>query len=203
MTKFAEVSSMVLSPFRGKGKLELIRLIFLVVITFWLFTSNLWAQDDYSDVEHSQDHSDETHMDMNELAVFVGGTAMLENKGTYFSLGLDYLRALSSSGIWGAGGFAEVIFKKHPEWVFGGLIYYRFPNHFFIRTGPGIEILRHEEIDPECNCTHVKSETDFLYRIGLGYSYHKNNLILSPTVDLDIGRSETALVFGLNFGYAF
>lgn len=182
---------------------KLKKIFLLIALTFSIFNTDLRAQDNQSESENSQENLTDTHLKMNELAVFVGGTAMLENKGTYFSLGLDYLRVLSSSGIWGAGGFAEVIFKKHPEWVFGGLIYYRFPNHFFIRTGPGIEILRHEEIDPECNCTHVKSETDFLYRIGLGYSYHKNNLILSPTVDLDIGRSETALVFGLNFGYAF
>ena len=177
--------------------------MFLIVLSVCIFGTTLLAQENQSDVEDSQDHSSEMHMDMNHLAVFVGGTAMMEKKGTYFTLGLDYLRILSTSRKWGAGGFAEVIFTKHPEWVFGALIYYRLVEQFFIRTGPGIEILRHEEIDPECNCTNVKSETEFLYRIGLGYSYHKNSLILSPTVDLDFIRSETAFVFGLNVGFSF
>ena len=128
---------------------------------------------------------------------------MLEKKGTYFSLGLDYLRIISDSRKWGAGGFAEVIFADHPEWLFGGLIYYRLVDQFFIRTGPGIEILKHEEIDPEVDCTHVKSQTEFLYRIGLRYSHHIKSLIFSPTVDLDIVRCATALVFGLNVGLAF
>jgi hypothetical protein len=177
--------------------------ILLVFISVLIFYGNLLAQDQQSTEKSSQEISEEAHHDMNELAAFIGGTAKLENKGTYFSLGLDYLRALSSSRKWGAGGFAEVIFTKHPEWVFGGLIYYRSVYQLFIRTGPGIEILRHEEIDPECNCTHVKSKTEFLYRIGLGYSYHKNSLVLSPTLDLDIGRSTTAFVFGVNVGFSF
>ena len=189
--------------YMAKGDIELKKVMFLAVISVWIINSNLWAQDNQSHEESSEDHSSESHLAMNHLAVFVGGTVMMEKKGTYFTLGLDYLRILSTSRKWGAGGFAEVIFTKHPEWVFGALIYYRLVEQFFIRTGPGIEILRHEEIDPECNCTNVKSESEFLYRIGLGYSYHNNSLILSPTVDLDFIRSETALVFGLNIGVTF
>ena len=51
------------------------------------------------------------------------GTGMLEEKSSYFSLGLNYLRVLSPSRKWGAGGFTEVIYTKQPDWVFGGLIY--------------------------------------------------------------------------------
>jgi len=177
--------------------------IFLVVVLVCIFSTNLCAQDNHSDVEHSQAKSNDDHHEPNELAVFVGGTAKTEIKGTYFSLGLDYLRLLSTSKDWGAGAFAEVIFTKHPEWVFGALVYFHFYDRFFVRTGPGIEIIKHEEIDPECNCTHVKSETEFLYRIGVGYSHHTKKLILTPTVDIDLVRSETALVFGLNVGFAF
>jgi hypothetical protein len=192
-----------MSLYRTEGDIELKKVILLVVISVWIFNGNLLGQDHQSAEKSAQDYSEEAHHDINHLAVFIGGTAMLENKGTYFSLGLDYLSILSTSRNWGAGGFAEVIFAKYPEWVFGGLIYYRLINQLFIRTGPGIEILRHEEIDLECNCTHVKSETEFLYRIGIGYSYHKESLILSPTIDLDIVRSASALVFGVNIGFAF
>ena len=93
--------------------------------------------------------------------------------------------------------------ENKKKWLFGALIYYRLRDQFFIRTGPGIEILKHEEFDPSCGCTHVKSQTEFLYRIGLGYSYHRKNLIITPTIDLDFVRSASALVFGLNIGLAF
>jgi hypothetical protein len=174
-----------------------------ILITFFMIAVPLFAQDNQSDEEQAIDHSGSAHHDLNELAVFAGGTAKTEMKGTYFSLGLDYIRILSSSEEWGAGAFAEIIFAKYPEWVFGALVYFRFYDQFLFRTGPGIEIIKHEEIDPECNCTHVKSETELLYRIGIGYSYHTKKLILAPTVDLDLVRSETALVFGINIGFAF
>ena len=176
----------------------------LILLTISIFLiSNVYSQEDSASGDPSKGHSIENHHRLNELAVFVGGTAKTEIKGTYFSLGLDYVRLLSFSGKWGAGAFAEVIFTKHPEWVFGALLYFHFYEKFFVRTGPGIEIIKHEEIDPECNCVHVKSETEFLYRIGVGYSYHKNSLIITPTVDVDLVRSETALVFGVNVGFSF
>ena len=175
----------------------------LILFAALVISSPLFAQNHQSEENQDRVQKAEVHHDLNELAVFVGGTAKTEIKGTYFSLGLDYVRLLSSSEKWRAGAFAEVIFTKHPEWVFGALLYYHFYDQFFVRTGPGIEIIKHEEIDQECNCTHVKSETEFLYRIGVGYSHHTNKLILTPTVDIDLVRSETALVFGLNVGIAF
>jgi hypothetical protein len=178
-------------------------LFILVVAIICLSSVNLWAQENQVDAEDSQSHSGETHMDLNELAIFVGGTAKTEIKGTYFSLGLDYLRALSPSKDWGAGVYTEIIFTKHPEWVFGALVYYRFYNKFFARTGPGIEFIKHEETDSECNCTNVNTETEFLYRVGIGYSHHTKNIIFTPTVDIDLVRSETALVFGFNVGFSF
>jgi len=179
-----------------------LKTLFLLTISMFLI-SDVWSQEDSAGGDPPKGHSIENHHRLNELAIFVGGTAKTEIKGTYFSLGLDYVRLLSSSGKWEAGAFAEIIFTKHPEWVFGALLYFRFYDKFLIRTGPGIEIIKHEEIDPECNCTHVKSETEFLYRIGVGYSHHTKKLILTPTVDIDLVRSETALVFGLNVGIAF
>ncbi len=175
----------------------------LILFAVLVISNPLFAQDHQSEENQDRVQKAEVHHDLNELAVFVGGTAKTEIKGTYFSLGLDYVRKFSSSEDWGAGAFAEIIFAKHPEWVFGALVYYHFYDQFLVRTGPGIEIIEHEEIDPECNCTHVKSETEFLYRVGIGYSHHTKKLIITPTVDIDLVRSETALVFGLNIGITF
>ena len=101
------------------------------------------------------------------------------------------------------GGFAEVIFTKHPEWLFGALLFYQPAGTFWIRTGPGIELLTREETDPECNCVYTTSHTEILYRIGVGYSFHTKNLTFAPSVDLDFVRSTTALVWGLNIGKSF
>jgi hypothetical protein len=175
----------------------------LILIFFYLSIANVAAQSELSNTEGQEAHNGKTHHEMNHVAVFAGGTAMLEKNDINFSLGLDYLRILTESRDWGAGGFAEVIFAKHNEWLFGGLIYYRIKNQFFIRTGPGIEIIKHEETDPVSGQTHLKSQTELLYRIGVGYSHHIKNMIISPTIDLDLVRSADALVFGLNIGWAF
>ena len=174
----------------------------LILIAVIVITIPLFAQDNQSDENQVKAPIAEEHH-MNELAIFVGGTAKTEIKGTYFSLGLDYLRSLAPSKDWGVGAYTEIIFTKHPEWVFGALVYYRFYDKFFVRTGPGLEIIKHEETDPECNCTNVNTETEFLYRVGIGYSYHTKNIIFTPTIDIDLVRSETALVFGINVGFSF
>jgi len=188
---------------KRNGGLTLKKYIFYVLVVMFLFYGNISAQAHPTSEEQLIEDSGSVHHDLNELAVFAGGTAKTEKSGTYFGLGLDYIRKLPSSEDWGAGAFAEIIFTKHPEWVFGALVYFRFYDRFLVRTGPGIEIIKHEETDPESNYTHIKSKTEFLYRVGIGYSYHTKKLILTPTIDLDLVRSETALVFGLNIGVAF
>ncbi len=175
----------------------------MAILILLMSHCSLWSQENGASGEQVKGHSVETHHKLNELAVFAGATAKTEKLGTYLSLGLDYIRILSSSENWGAGAFAEIIFTKQPEWVFGALVYSRFYDQFLVRTGPGIEIIQHEETDPALNCTHVRSKAEFLYRVGIGYSYHTKKLILTPTADLDLVRSETALVFGLNIGIAF
>ena len=151
----------------------------------------------------NQSPTEKDHLDNNHIALFVGATSQVEQKGTHFSLGLDYLRVLSESRQWAAGGFAEVIFTKHPEWLFGALLFYQPAGTFWIRTGPGIEFLTHEETDPECNCVYTTSQTEILYRIGVGYSFHTKDFVFAPSVDIDFVRSTTAIVWGLNIGKSF
>ena len=181
----------------------MIKSIMFVLIIFSLFNTYLYAQTNPSDKEQTDEHSAVIHHQKNHLALFVGGTSQVEKKGTHFSLGLDYLRVLGESRQWAAGGFTEVIFTKHPEWLFGLLLYHRLGETFWIRTGPGIEILKHEETDPECGCVQTTSHTEFLFRVGIGYSFYTKSLIIAPSVDVDFVRSTTAVVWGLNFGYSF
>jgi hypothetical protein len=183
--------------------LKLKKNILFVLISSFMSTISVFAQSEITDEVQSEEHSADAHLDKNHLAVFVGGTSQVEKKGTHFSLGLDYLRGLTESRQWAAGGFAEVIFTKHPEWLFGALLFYQPAGTFWIRTGPGIEFLTHEETDPECNCVYTTSHTEILYRIGVGYSFHTKNLTFAPSVDIDFVRSTTAVVWGLNIGKSF
>ena len=174
-----------------------------IQILFSLFSMYLYAQTSPGTTEQTNTHSTAVNHHLNELAVFAGATSQVEKKGTHFSLGLDYLRVLNESRRWAAGGFTEVIFTKHPEWLFGLLFYYRSIEAFWIRSGPGIEILKHEETDPECGCVHTTSHTEFLLRAGVGYSFHTKNMTIAPTIDIDFVRSTTAIVWGINIGTSF
>lgn len=98
-----------------------------------------------------------------------------------------------------AGIYSEVIFAHHTEWVFGAVLFYGLTEHTWIRTGPGIENLQEEN---EHN-GETESKTEFLYRIGAGYSIHIGKYFLDPSVDLDFLRSSTTLVWGVNFGLSF
>ena len=176
--------------------------LFTLTIVFFI-TIPLFSQNDQSEKNQEGAPKTEVNHEMNHLAIFAGGTVMLEKKGTYFTLGLDYVHILIESREWAAGGFAEIIFAEHSEWVFGALIYARIYDKLFIRTGPGVEILKHEESNPDGNFVHVNTQTEFLYRIGIGYNYHTKGLIIAPTIDFDFVRHASALVFGVNIGIPF
>ena len=78
-------------------------------------------------------------------------------------------------------------------------MFYGLTEHLWIRTGPGIEILQEEK---EHN-GETESKTEFLIRIGAGYSIHFGKFFIDPSIDIDFLRSSTTLVWGVNFGRAF
>jgi len=46
----------------------------------------------------------------------------------------------------------------------------------------------------------TESKTEFLVRIGTGYSVHFGKFSVDPSIDIDFLRSSTTLVWGINFG---
>jgi len=141
----------------------------------------------------------QNHFHYNQLALFTGASTLFEKNKTYFTLGVDYIRYFSPESNFFAGAYAEAIFAHHTEWLFGALMYYGITDHLWVRTGPGIEILQKER---ECGCG-TKSVTEFLIRVGAGYSIHFGSLIIDPSIDFDFLRSSTSLVYGLNIGFGF
>ena len=137
----------------------------------------------------------------NHVAIFLGGTTFYKNNESHFSLGLDYLYRPNSENPWAYSIMAEAIFAKHTEYVIALPIYHYIISEWWFRTGPGIEIIQEEEHHGDE--VESKTQIEFLYRIGTGYSFHLGNFVLSPSVDLDFVRNNDALVWGLNIGYSF
>jgi len=176
----------------------LTRFLYLIII----FNTGVFAQNyALTDSSSSDSGIHDAHGNQNHIAIFTGVTSQLEKVGNHFSLGLDYVRKFSVSGNWAGSVFAEAIFSEHTEMVFGFVIYHRLGEAFWIRTGPGIEIIPEE--DHESHDHTMKSRVEFLYRIGCGYPFHFEAFTIAPSVDLDIVRSATALVWGINIAKSF
>ena len=161
----------------------------------------IFAQHGGSESGDSHNLSHTSHPHWNHIAIFTGATSKFEQEGTHFTLGLDYIRKFPPSGCWAISIFGEAIFEEHTEWLFGVPVFYRPYEKLWVRTGPGFEILQEEEHDHGENKTETKFE--FLWRAGIGYDIEFEKYSISPSIDIDFGRSSTAAVWGLNFGYGF
>jgi hypothetical protein len=171
------------------------KFILMIIITVLLLQFRFFAQSE----NHNSNLEGGNHFNFNHIALFVGASSLFERDDTHFTLGVDYMRYFTPESDFSAGIYAEAIFAHYTELLFGALLYYGLTEHLWIRTGPGIEILQEEQ---ECGCgTNTKSE--FLIRIGAGYSIHFGKFFVDPSIDIDFLRSSTTLVWGLNFGTAF
>ena len=166
-----------------------------MICVILLLPNNFYAQSE----NHKINSETEDHFNYNHIALFVGASTLFERDHTSFTLGADYIRFFSPESNFAAGIYTEAIFDHHTEWLFGAVLFYWLTEHLWIRTGPGIEILQEEQ---ECGCG-TKTETEFLLRIGAGYSIHFGKFFVDPSIDFDFLRSSTTLVWGVNFGMAF
>jgi hypothetical protein len=172
----------------------------LTTIVFFLNDKVVAQHGDTVSVEsHSKKHSAHSHR--NHIALFAGATSKFEKEGTHFTLGVDYLRKFPPSGRWAISIFGEAIFEEHTEWLFGMPIFYKIYENLWVRTGPAIEFLQEEEHGH--GESKSKTKTEFLWRLGVGYDIMFGVFSISPSFDIDFGRSTTAAVWGLNFGYGF
>ena len=137
----------------------------------------------------------------NHISLFLGGTTFDKNSESFFSLGLDYLYRPNNENPWAYSVMVETIFAEHTEYVIALPVYHYIKGEWWLRSGPGMEIIQEEEHHGDESS--LKTEVEFLFRIGTGYSFHLGNFILSPSVDYDFVRNNDALVWGLNIGYSF
>lgn len=171
------------------------KLLFILV----LLTISITAQSSENIASHEENSEHNLHH--NHVALFLGGTTFYKNNQSYFSLGVDYLYRPNNENPWAYSIMAEAVFAEHTEFVIAIPLYHYVIGSWWLRAGPGIEIIQEEEHHGD----DVKSKThvEFLFRIGTGYYFYSGNFVVSPSVDIDLVRNNDAIVWGLNFGYSF
>lgn len=142
-----------------------------------------------------QKHQLEHHaVHLNHIALFLGSTSLYEQGRDHMTVGIDYMRFLKSNSDWGLSGFAEVVFANDIQWLVGVPVVYKPIDNFWLRTGPGFELVKDNDQDVSAI---------FLWRIGLGYDFHIMDFSVSPSFDLDYIRYHPAMVWGVNIGKGF
>ena len=165
-------------------------LLFLSVTIYGQSSEN---SDSYKIISHNPHHS--------HLALFLGGTTFYKNNESHFSLGADYVYRPNPEKPWAYSIFTEVIFADHTEYLIGLPVYYYIEQNWWLRAGPGMEIIQEEE--HHGHEVETKTHIELLFRIGSGYEFHFGDFSIIPSIDLDLVRNNDALVWGLNLGYSF
>ena len=155
--------------------------------------------------QQGQPHDQETgsqgaHFHSNHVAGFIGATSELRgSKKTHFTLGTDYVRRFGSSGQFGVGGFAEVIFHDPTEWLFGASGYFFPTQALWVQAASGVEFYQEGHAGDE----HTEAKASFLLRFGAGYGIELPGFTLTPVALLDLVRDTEALVWGVGIGKGF
>ena len=168
----------------------------VVIISVIPFTINGQSSELTDSVNNESQHAHHNH-----VALFLGSTTFYKNGESHFSLGFDYVFRPYNDNPWAYSIITEVIFAEHTEYIIGFPVYHYIIGSWWLRAGPGIEIIQEEEHHGDE--VETKTIVEFLFRIGTGYPFHFGNFVLSPSIDIDFARNNDALVWGLNFGYSF
>ena len=148
----------------------------------------------------------------NEAGVFVGGT--VENGEYNFTLGAEYERRLSAH--WGVMGIAEHV-DYYDAWVFLAPITFRpwTDRGFKLYFGPGVETREPEEEPIDTAALEGEAapavddgrETLFVLRTGMSWTFDTQGVLLTPQLEVDLGREEDywepAVVFGVSAAFEF
>lgn len=187
----AIISNMVAVFFDKKQMKKLILLSLVIVLIIGTKHSS-----------YAQEHTNQTHHDTkghhyNHIAFFAGATTQYNKGDHYLSLGLDYMRFFKKNERWGISFFVEGVDGDHFQWVFGTPVVFKLLPYLWLRTGPGIELVKEKQNDK------VVIDAEFILRFGIGYDIHLSKFTISPSVDIDYIRYHPSLVWGINFGYGF
>jgi len=142
----------------------------------------------------------------NEAAAIIAGTWEHEGGDTFFTLGGEYERRLTSR--FGVTGEVEYLFDA-DQWVVAGLAVFHPAYGLKLFAGPGFERADVEtgESEPLIEETPERA-THFLFRVGAGYALEfAHRYSIGPSVSFDVVHEndtrERGVVFGVNLGVVF
>lgn len=176
----------------------------LLIAALWVLPQQARAQE-HQEEEH---HDDGHHFHPHHLGLFLGSTTNPDDK-SHFTVGIDYVFRFGAEGRWGVSPIAEVIFAEHTEWLFAITGQFRPTESWWLRAGPGVEIIEEEEAGHssiaafKAQASEGDKKAKELFRVGTGYDFHVGPVTLAPSLDYDFFRTKTAVVFGLNIGYGW
>ena len=114
---------------------------------------------------------------------FAGFTA--ERGGDGVTLGGNYEYQLEDEV--GLGGFAEVTLSNRTAVVIGGAGFFHVGDRWVFLGGPGVEI--------------IDGDADVIVRVGGWYEFEMDEFTLAPTLFIDLGDGDPAIVVGVTFGF--
>jgi len=130
---------------------------------------------------------------VNTVGLFLGATTKFKEKtpnGTSFTIAGEYEYQPDKGEIkWGVGGVIELVLADELEGIILPVAYYHPMEEWYVRTGLGVEIGREE--DSETASAHL------LWRMGVGYIFPVGKVLLVPSFDLDLVRSDIAIAYGV------
>lgn len=131
----------------------------------------------------------------NVAALFLGNTN--EHHANGFSLGLEYERRVSE--LIGVGAIVEHAGGDIDSTITIAALYVHPYAGLLVVLGVGAEFKSAREEDGE----EEAATSGIVGRIGLGYEFEFDHLVLVPQVNLDVFEREEAVVVGAVFAYRF
>jgi hypothetical protein len=114
------------------------------------------------------------------LAGFTAGRG-----GDGVTLGANYEYQLKDEI--GVGGFGEVTLSNRTAVVLGGAAFFHVGDRWVFLGGPGVEI--------------ISGNADVIARVGGWYEFEVDDFTLAPTLFIDLGGGDPAIVVGVSFGF--
>lgn len=140
------------------------------------------AADDRDD---PHEKSKTTHHSNSHLALFFG-TASVSGH-TNFSLGSDFeYRLPFLAEKVGVGAVADAVFSEH--------------THFMAAGGVFIHPVKNVKLVAAPGAAFEDGHNNFVFRTGISYDWHVNNLSISPTFNVDLSHGYATRVFGIAIG---
>jgi len=154
------------------------------------------------ETEHLQtEHAGAEHaFHRNHFGGFLGASTHSDNDETGFTLGLEYARQFTPR--WAAAAYTELVAGNLERDVIiaAGAIFYLVPRLGLV-FAPGVELAKIEvERDGE---VEKEDETEFLLRVGAGYSFPVGQASLGPVVMVDHTGDRWTFVYGLGMVTGF